>query len=162
VNAVIYVEGKTDRTVVETLASRLGRDLAGEGVEIVVTGGAQNIRNVAMPQAPRHVGLCDKNEERFFRRVLEEVYVCDADIEHELIRALTPAGVERVFEQHDDLENFRKFQRQPAQQGRPHVAQLHRFMCSSRKTLYPPRLVAALDLDRVPPPLDAVLAAAAE
>lgn len=159
-NAVVYVEGKTDRSALETLAARLGRDLAADGVEILVTGGAQNIRNVAAPPAQKRVGLCDRNEERFFRRVLAEVYVCDADLEHELIRALTPAGVEQVFAQHDDLESFRKFQRQPAQVGRPHVAQLHRFMCSSRKTLYPSRLVEALDLARVPPPLGAVLAAA--
>jgi hypothetical protein len=160
VNAVVYVEGKTDRVALEALAARLGRDLAAEGVAIVVTGGAQNIRNVVAPEAAKHVGLCDRNEERWFRRVLDEVYVCDADLEHELIRALTPEGVERVFAQHNDLESFRKFQQQPAQQGRPHVAQLHRFMCSSRKTLYPARLVAALDLARVPPPLGAVLAAA--
>jgi sugar diacid utilization regulator len=158
--AVVYVEGKTDRIALEALAARLGRDLAAEDVAIVVTGGAQNIRNVVAPQAAKQVGLCDRNEERWFRRVLEEVYVCDADLEHELIRALTPAGVERVFAEHADLESFRKFQRQPAQVGRPHVAQLHRFMCSSRKTLYPARLVAALDLARVPPPLGAVLAAA--
>jgi hypothetical protein len=161
VNAVVYVEGKTDCIALEALAGRLGRDLAHEGVAIVVTGGAQNIRNVVAPEAPKRVGLCDRNEERWFRRVLDEVYVCDADLEHELIRALTPAGVERVFAQHNDLESFRKFQRQPAQLERPHIAQLHRFMCSSRKTLYPARLVAALDLDHVPPPLDAVLAAAA-
>jgi hypothetical protein len=160
VNAVVYVEGKTDRIALETLAGRLDRDLVAERVEIVVTGGAQNIRNVSAPPARKRLGLCDRNEERFFRRVLDEVYVCDADLEHELIRALTPDGVERVFAQHDDLESFRKFQRQPAQVGRPHVAQLHRFMCSSRKTLYPSRLVEALDLASVPPPLDAVLAAA--
>jgi hypothetical protein len=165
VNAVVFVEGTSDRRALEALAARRGRDLAAERVAIVVAGGAQNIANV-VPGAPhsfRTVGLCDAGEERFFRRVLDEVYVCDADLEHELIRALGPAGVEAVFEAHGDLGPFRKFQQQPAQQERPLVAQLHRFMRAShgRNQRYPSRLVAALDLERVPPPLDAVLAAAA-
>jgi hypothetical protein len=57
------------------------------------------------------------------------------------------------------MGSFRTFQRQPAQRGRPVEAQLRRFMGtrSGRKVRYGRLLVEALDLTRVPRPLDGVL-----
>jgi hypothetical protein len=77
------------------------------------------------------------------------------DLEGELIRAL---GVDRVLEL-VDADAFRTMQRQPAQRGRPVEQQLHRWLrsSSSRFHRYLRLLVEALDLDRVPQPLDAVL-----
>ena len=87
-------------------------------------------------------------------------YVCVADLEDELIRALGPAMVEEVIEAQGELGSFRIFQRQPAQRPRTIEEQLRRFMGtrSGRKAQYARGLVEALDLARVPRPLDGVLA----
>jgi hypothetical protein len=124
----------------------------------------------------RLAGLCDAAEEGEFRRGLERAglgsdltraemerlgfYVCVADLEDELIRALGADTVEEVVEANGDLGSFRTLQKQPAWQGRPTEAQLRRFMGSggSRKIRYARLLVEALELDRVPRPLDLVLA----
>ena len=87
-------------------------------------------------------------------------YICDADLEDELIRALGPLCVERVVDAQGELGSFRTLQKQPAWHGRPHEKQLRRFMGSGgrRKIRYARLLVEALDLERVPRPLDRVLA----
>jgi hypothetical protein len=151
------VEGPSDRTVLELVARRLGRDLGSEGMEIVPIGGAQAIRRfvAALPSGTRVRGLCDENEAYLFRRVLEDVHVCVPDLEGELIRAL---GVERVLEI-VDRGAFAKMQQQPAQRGRPLELQLHRWLRSSsvRFHRYLPQLAEALDLDHIPAPLRDVL-----
>ena len=87
-------------------------------------------------------------------------YVCAADLEDELIRALGVASVERVIQARGEIRSFRTFQKQPAQQGQSPEKQLHRFLAtqSGRKSQYARLLVGALDLTRVPRPLDRVLA----
>jgi hypothetical protein len=87
-------------------------------------------------------------------------YVCVADLEDELIRALGVGSVERVVEAQGELGSFRTFQRQPAQRGRATDQQLRRFMGTraGRKIQYARLLVEALDLAQVPRPLDRVLA----
>jgi len=153
---VIAVEGTSDKTVLELLAARLG--IALDGMSIVPIGGAQAIRRFVADLGPdTHVrGLCDEREAHLFRRVLDDVYVCVPDLEGELIRALGP---ERVLELVDD--SFRTMQKQPHQRDRPLDAQLHRWLrsVSSRYHRYLPVFVEALDLDRVPEPLRAVLCA---
>jgi hypothetical protein len=76
-----------------------------------------------------------------------------------LIRALGGAQVEQVVEAHGDLAAFRTLQKQPAWQGRPVEDQLRRFMGSGgrRKLRYARFLVEALELDRIPRPLDGAL-----
>ena len=179
--AIVLVEGISDQIALETLAARRGRDLAGEGISIVPIGGAQAVgRFLARFDQERSdatlAGLCDEREEDVFRRGLERAglgskltrvemerlgfYVCVADLEDELIRALGPASVEAVLDSQGDLGSFRTFQKQPAWRGRSIEGQLRRFMGSAdrRKIRYARLLVAALDLDRVPRPLDGVLA----
>ena len=87
-------------------------------------------------------------------------YVCDADLEDELIRSLGAAAVERVVDAQGDLRSFRTLQKQAAWHGRATEEQLRRFMGSGgrRKIRYARLLVEALDLDQVPRPLDGVLA----
>ncbi len=87
-------------------------------------------------------------------------YVCVADLEDELIRALGPATVEKVVEAQGELRAFRTLQKQPEWLGRPPEQQLRRFMGSggSRKIRYARLLVEALDLAQVPRPLERVLA----
>ena len=86
-------------------------------------------------------------------------YVCDADLEDELIRSLGADSVERVVEAQGDLFSFRVFQKQPAQRGRTREQHLRRFMGTraGRKALYATLLVDALAPAQVPGPLDAVL-----
>jgi hypothetical protein len=180
VRAVVLVEGLSDRIAVEALAGRRGRDLAAEGVSVVPIGGAQAIRTFLELYGPAGLdlglaGLCDVGEERSFRRGLERAglgsdlsregmerlgfYVCEADLEDELIRALGPDVVEQVVERHGDLGPFRTLQKQPEWRGRHLHDQLRRFFGSGgrRKIRYARFLVGALDLDRVPRPLDGVL-----
>jgi hypothetical protein len=179
--AVVLVEGTSDRCALEALAERRGRDLAAEGVAIVSIGGAQAIGRFLTLYGPGGLdlelaGLCDAAEERDFRRGLERAglgtdlsraemeqlgfYVCAADLEDELIRALGAASVEQVVDAHGDLGPFRTLQKQAAWQGRALEEQLRRFMGSGgrRKIRYARYLVEALDLEQVPRPLDAVLA----
>jgi hypothetical protein len=87
-------------------------------------------------------------------------YVCDADLEDELIRALGADAVQEVVEAQGDLGAFRTLQKQRPWQGRRPEEQLRRFMGSggSRKLRYGRLLVDALDLTQVPHPLDGVLA----
>ena len=87
-------------------------------------------------------------------------YVCEADLEEELISALGVAAVERVIDSHGDLGSFRTLQKQPQWQGRRTEDQLRRFMGSGgrRKIRYAQFLVEALDPANVPRPLDRVLA----
>ena len=86
-------------------------------------------------------------------------FVCVADLEDELIRSLGVAAVERVVDEQGELRALRTFQKQPAQQGVATDQQLRRFMGTKahRKARVAPLLVNALDLDKVPRPLDAVL-----
>jgi hypothetical protein len=179
--AVVLVEGISDQRALEALARRRGRNLDAERVSIVPIGGAQAIGSFLDRFGPRGLnlrlaGLCDAGEEDDYRRGLERAglgsnltradlerlgfYVCDADLEDELIRALGAASVEQVIDAQGDLGSFRTLQKQPAWQGRPSEEQLRRFMGSggSRKIRYARLLVDALDLSQVPRPLDQVLA----
>jgi OLD-like protein len=176
----VLVEGASDKVALETLARRRAFDPEARGVEIVAIGGAQALgtvlREIRDERRPlRLAGLCDAREEPGVRRALERAglgskltresleelgfYVCEPDLEGELIRALGAARVEAVLESNGSLASFRTFQKQPQWQGRPVEDQLRRFFGSSAgKVRYAKPLVEALDLDRVPRPLDAVLA----
>jgi hypothetical protein len=180
--AVILVEGVSDQAAIESLAVRRGRDLGREGVFVVPMGGATNIGHFLDLFGPRGLGvrlagLCDQGEEADFRRGLARAglgpgltradlerrgfYVCVADLEDEMIRALGPAAVERLIDAEGELASFGIFSRQPAQRGRTPQQRLRRFMGtrSGRKIRYGRVLAGALDLTRVPRPLDRVLAA---
>jgi len=178
--AVVLVEGSSDQRAIEALAERRRRDLDAEGISVVSIGGAQAIGRFLRHFGPegldlRLAGLCDAAEEDDFRRGLERAglgsaltradmerlgfYVCDADLEDELIRALGASRVVQVVDAHGDLGSFRTLQKQPEWRGRRVEEQLRRFMGSggSRKIRYARLLVEALDLEAVPRPLDRML-----
>jgi hypothetical protein len=179
-NAIVLVEGVSDQWAVAALAERRGLDLVAEGVSVIPIGGAQAIGRFLEQYGPRGLevrlaGLCDSAEEDQFRRGLERAglgsdltredmerlgfFVCIADLEEELIRALGAAAVEDLLEANGDLRAFRTLQKQPAWLGRAPEEQLRRFMGSggSRKIRYARLFVEALDPDDVPRPLDLVL-----
>jgi hypothetical protein len=178
--AVILVEGLSDQAALHALAARHGRNLGAAGVFVVPMGGATNIGHFLARFGPQGfgvtlAGLCDKAEEGAFRRGLERAglghgltrgglerlgfFVCVTDLEDELIRALGVAVVEELIEAEGELGPFRTFCRQPAQRGRTRAQQLRRFLGtrSGRKIRYGQVLAGALDLRRVPRPLDGVL-----
>jgi hypothetical protein len=180
-SAVVLVEGISDQVAVETLARHRGRDLDSDGISVVPIGGAQAIGRFLSRFGPQGdgvklAGLCDAGEEHDFKRGLERAglgtdltradmeslgfYVCEADLEDELIRALGAGRVEEIVEAHGDLRPLRTLQKQPAWNGRPLEQQLRRFMGSGgrRKIRYARFLVEALEPEQVPRPLDRVLA----
>lgn len=182
VSAVVLVEGDSDRAALETLAVRLGRDLEAEGVSIVSMGGASSLGDFvcdvldSTSAGTALAGLCDEAEADQFCRALEHAglgsdlsisgmellgfFVCIRDLEDELIRSLGPAAIEDVLMEQGELRAFRQFQNQPHWRGKPVDEQFHRFtgVRSGRKIRYGRVLVEALDLTRVPRPLEGVLA----
>lgn len=179
-STVVLVEGASDQAALETLARRRGRDLGAERVAIVPMGGATTIGHFLDLLGPhgydyRLAGLCDAGEEGDFRRELERAgigvhltrvdmeslgfFVCVSDLEEELIRALGPEAVIEVIDEQGELGSLRILQRQPFHRDRSIEQVLWRFMGtrSGRKANYARLLVEALDLDRVPRPLDGLL-----
>ena len=181
--AVVLVEGISDQIALQTAAVGHGRDLDAERIVILPIGGAHAIGRFLTTLGPggsrvRLAGLCDLQEEEIFRRALVETrvgsprtradmerlgfYVCVKDLEDELIRAVGRAGVEALFDSQGDLRSYRSLQRQPAWRGREPEAQMRRFLGSgSRRKLRYARLLveAAVGLDTVPRPLEALLTA---
>ncbi|WP_349425674.1 ATP-dependent endonuclease [Microbacterium sp. LWS13-1.2] len=155
---VVLVEGESDRIALQTLATRLGIRMP----QVRVVGGSKGARRVAAELAGiRLLGLVDQGERHDFERVLDDVLVCDPDLEAEFVRALGIPGVEAVIAEQGELASFRSLQRQPFQRGRPVEAQLARFFGgrSGNKARYAQLLADAVPLDRMPPPLTALLAA---
>jgi hypothetical protein len=180
-SAVVLVEGDSDRAALHALARRHGRDLADEGVRVLAMGGITNTRAFALRYGPRGLdlplaGLYDVAEEGFVRRGLAAAglaaaaapgglpglgfFACTADLEDELIRALGVAAVEGVIEAAGESRSLRLLAGMPAQRGWAREAVLRRFLGvrSGRKARYAALLVEALEPERVPAPLAAVLA----
>jgi hypothetical protein len=178
---VVLVEGISDQLALDALMRRLGWDAQAEGIAIVAMGGATNIGHFLDLLGPPGVnvqmaGLCDRGEERHFKRALERAglgvnltrsemealgfYVCDADLEDELIRAVGVDAVLNVVATQHELEAFRTFQRQHAWQEQGGEPQLRRWLGvkTLRKFRYATLLVNALDLERIPKPLERLLA----
>lgn len=175
---VILVEGRSDQLAIQALARRRGRNLQREGVVAIPIAGATNLPRflqVLGPAASTVTGLCDEAEEEAFRRGIEAAgflvepgrwglerlgfFVCVADLEDELIRALGSDAMVALLTAQGHLRRFRSFQNQPAQRHKTLDAQLWRWL-GNHKIRYAPLMVDALDLDRVPRPLDLVLARA--
>ncbi|MEU6084427.1 TOPRIM nucleotidyl transferase/hydrolase domain-containing protein [Streptomyces sp. NPDC047108] len=172
VRAVVLLEGPSDVAAVSALAESRGRDLAAEGVCVLPMGGAMSVGRFAHLVGPpglglRLTGLCDEAERHYYARGWERagaaqqgIFVCAADLEDELIRALGVTRVEELVQAEGDLRALQTFLRQPAQQGRTAQQQLRRFLGTKkgRKIRYGRVLVEALDPDRAPAPLEGLLA----
>jgi hypothetical protein len=171
VRAAVLLEGPSDAAAVGALAACRGRNLAAEGVCVLPMGGAMNVGRFARLVGPpglglRLTGLCDERERRYYARGWERAgaaqqgfFVCAADLEDELIRALGVPRVEELVRAEGDLRALRTFLSQPAQRGRGAQQQLRRFLGTKkgRKIRYGRVLVEALDPDGVPAPLDGLL-----
>ena len=166
---MVVVEGESDRIAIEALAERRGIALAAAGVRVVSLGGAHRIGaflgQLDARNRPRLAGLCDAGEEQVFRKAFERAgrgsafYICDEDLEDELIRALGAAAVEEIVRANGDLRRFRALQQMPQWRDVAIENQLRRFIGSGagRKIRYARLLVDGLDNESVPRPLDRVL-----
>ncbi|GMA25757.1 hypothetical protein GCM10025864_35160 [Luteimicrobium album] len=111
----VLVKGASDQLAVETLAARLGHDLAAEGTVVAPIGGAHALARTARRLGPlgdglRLLGLVDVGEEAVCRRGLAQAgvgeaadrdglarlgfFVCERDLEDELLHAVG-AGAHR-------------------------------------------------------------------
>ena len=138
--AVVLVEGLSDRLALEALARRRGRDLVADGVAIIAMDGATNLARYLERYGPgglnvKLAGLCDAAEEDYFGHVLQRAgigvrtsraamealgfFVCTLDLEDELIRALGTDGVEHIIAEQGELRSLRTLQHQPAQRAGP-------------------------------------------
>ncbi|MFH8391403.1 TOPRIM nucleotidyl transferase/hydrolase domain-containing protein [Streptomyces sp. NPDC018036] len=176
VRTVVLLEGPSDRAAVEALAESRGRDLEAEGVCVLAMNGAMSVGRYARLLGPqglglRLTGLCDEAERGYYARALEQddpsggearrgFFVCAADLEDELIRALGPSRVEELVRAEGDLRALRTFVRQPAQRDRSPHQRLRRFLGTKkgRKIRYGRVLVEALSPGGVPAPLADLLA----
>lgn len=176
--SIVLVEGPSDAAAVRALSRRRGLDLDAEGVRVEPMGGYGNLPRFLEQYGPsglgsRLAGLYDAPEERHFARGLARAglgsnltradlealgfYACDVNLEEELSRALGPAGMEDLFEAQGELSAFRTYQKQPAHREETIETQVRGFLWN-RKHEYAVLIVEALDLDRIPQPLNAVLA----
>lgn len=176
----VLVEGESDKAALEVLARRKGRDLVEEGVLIVPMGGASNVGTCLRRYGPqglnlRLAGMCDASAFDYFRTNLERVgldpgmsvhtmaevgfFVCDRDLEDELIRSLGTATVEEIIDDQGELNSLHLLRQQPAHRDGRKQDHLRRFMGSKarRKLHYARLMVEALDLSDLPRPLEGVL-----
>ena len=181
--SIVLVEGISDQIAVETLASLQARDLMKEGVVVVPIGGAHSVSKFLARFGPagagvRVSGLCDAAEERVYRRELARAgyarpetredleragfFVCERDLEDELIRAAGPDVIEAILTKEGDLASFRTLQKQVTWRDACFDDQVRRFLGAGarRKLRYADLLVRAVDLDRQPRPLRGVLSRA--
>ena len=163
---LILVEGESDQAAVATAAATLGCDLEERRAEIRVLGGATNFDRAlsSLKQQPELdvVGLCDANEADLWHRVVEqhgrldaEIYVCDRDLEDELLRACGLDRVERYIESVDEGRPLRTMRKQAPWVDKPGVEQLRRFIGAkaTRKVRYGAGLTALLEPHEIPAPI---------
>ncbi|MBL1086968.1 ATP-dependent endonuclease [Streptomyces actinomycinicus] len=179
VRTVVLLEGPSDAAAVTALAAGRGRNLAAEGVCVLPMGGAMNVGRFTRLLGPpglglRLTGLCDEAERPYYARGWERAgaarsvsagavhpgfFVCAADLEDELIRAVGVTRVQELVGAEGELRALQTFLRQPPQKGRTSQQQLRRFLGTKkgRKIHYGRVLVEALAPDGVPAPLDGLL-----
>jgi hypothetical protein len=179
----ILVEGVSDVLAVRAMAGRAGRDLDAEQVAVVPLGGGGGLEASVRLLGPAGLGLellglCDVDHEARWARRLEEAglgsaldraamealgfFVCDRDLEDELIRTLGVPAVEAVIAAQGDSAAFQALTQQPAHRNGRREDQLRRWLGagSGRKARYAPLLVEATSPGEEPRPLREVLARA--
>ncbi len=124
---VLLVEGQSDAAAVQVLSRSL--DLPLRASSVVAMHGITNLRRhlqVLSPAERARVGvLHDAGETRHVENILEgrdatvPTFVCMADLEDELIRALGTGRAVEVVEDGGDEAAWRTIGRQPFHRDRP-------------------------------------------
>ncbi len=173
----MLLEGVSDVAAIRAVARLCAVDL--RTVTLANLHGVTNVYRVLVQlhrDAPdtEILGLCDIGEVRFVQRALAAIgrpvrdvtdlpaygfFVCRADLEEELIRALGTSRTVDVVERIGLGPKLAGLRRQPAWLDRPLDEQLHRFcgVASGRKELLAGELAAALTPDQIPEPLRMLL-----
>ncbi|WP_134768460.1 ATP-dependent endonuclease [Nocardioides sp. 1609] len=159
---VVLVEGASDRAAVEVLARRLGVG----PLDVVVLHGITNLRAHLRDRPPGPDGtllLHDAAETAHVERVLAQTgppggvrrFVCDADLEDELIRAVGVPTMLEIVAAQGERTAYDRMAQQPAQRDRTDHQRLRRWLGarSGHKLTYATLLAEAVPLDAVPPPL---------
>lgn len=174
---LVLLEGPSDVAALEALLRV--RERPSHRYELVdmsgVTNTATHLRAAyAAAPAPRVLGLCDAAEAWVVARALRSVgvpvksegdlatygfFVCDRDLEDELIRALGVGACLSLLESLGLGQRFRAFSHQQAWVGRPVEERLHRFagIASGRKVRLAGTMAAALPAEATPPPIAGLL-----
>jgi predicted ATPase len=175
--AVILVEGLSDLFALVAAANTLGRNLNAEGIAIVSMEGAGGIDTFVKLLGPagfqlKLAGLCDADKESLWANTLHAAglcthptraavedagyFVCDPDLEGELLAALGARAVVDIIESQGEKAVFDRFALQPAQRTKNLEEQLHAFL-AKRKVRYAPLLAERLGHGKIPAPLTGVL-----
>ncbi|MEV4776392.1 TOPRIM nucleotidyl transferase/hydrolase domain-containing protein [Microbacterium sp. LWH12-1.2] len=183
-HTVVLFEGESDLLAFEALGRRFDAVIDPKAVSLVNMGGITNLRRRLAEMRPaagsagesgstRVLGLYDTAERRYVvgvlvdSGILEEggepdaagFFGCERDLEEEVIAAAGSDLVLDTLAERGELARFRVFQDQPAQRARTIQAQLHRFAgtAAGRKARFAADIVDALPIERMPPPLVALL-----
>lgn len=174
---VVLVEGVSDMLVVEGLAQRRGQNLSGAGVAVVPVGGAGVFDVHHQLYGPRGLqlnlaGLCDRAEERYVQAALEAdgagrnldqatrerlgFFVCDSDLEDELLDSIGDPAVTQLIAANGHANDLALYAGQPPNRARTQHENLLGFL-RRRKVEYAPLLTDAVDMTRIPRPLEGLL-----
>jgi hypothetical protein len=174
---VVFVEGPSDYLALRVVANILNIDLDAKGVAVISLQGAGLLATYLRLLGPQGldldlVGLCDVDAEQDWQTKLTAAgvpvadraalnaagfFVCDVDLESELVAALGDTAVQAAIAAEGDANRFASFANQPANRGLTLTAQLEAF-ARSGKVRWSPRLAADLTPTSVPIPIREVLA----
>ena len=117
-------------------------------------------------------GICDSDKESDWATVLLNAgmiakadrpsmhgagfFVCDRDLEDELVRAYGAANVVALIQEEGEGAAFVRFTGQPVHKAKSLDEQLMAFIQKGRKVRYAPLIVERLELSKIPPSLEQV------
>jgi putative ATP-dependent endonuclease of the OLD family len=175
---IMFVEGPSDRLAMLALAKKKNLALDSLGVSIVTLDGAGILTWFVKLFGPSGFqlplcGLCDSDHLSEWSKVLETsgvgtnlsqakmetigFFVCDRDLEDELIKTLGLAAVIQTIDQNGDTNAWKIFCQQPKNKNLTQADQLRAFLRKTqRKVLYAPLLVSKLSTT-IPRPLEELL-----
>ena len=131
---VILVEGDSDKFALEAVAEKVGRNLDGEGITIVSLEGGGGLGTFLGMLGPRGfslklAGLCDQDSQSGWIKKLDEAgvgsvldraamervgfYVCESDLEDELLRALGVDEALEIVQERGDRAAFDFYSQEP-------------------------------------------------
>ena len=174
---VLLVEGFSDLLAVRVLAAKLGVDLDAAGVSVISLEGGDVFPHYVALLGPQGLkvelrGLCDADKAQRWITHLRQAglpvtdrpsmaaagfYVCDPDLEEELVAPLTTAEIEAVFSADGALGDFQVFGAQPQYAGMT-ATQLQVAFTKVDKIRWAPLLADALTPGGIPQPIRDLLA----
>jgi predicted ATPase len=170
--SIIIVEGFSDLLAVRRSADVTGRNLDGAGVSVLSLDGAGTIKHYLRLFGPQGLdldlhGLCDEDAEADWIAKLTDAgiavatrtdleghgfYVCDPDLEFELVAALGSTGVKQVVAEHGAEGTYNSFANQSSNSGKSEIEVQVAFF-KRDKVRWAPLLSDALKPTSVPSPI---------